>query len=273
MFVSCVSCIIVNYNNENFIKQCIDSVIQQSRKVDEIIIADDCSTDNSLEIIHEYAKKYKNIRVVKNKANVGVSKNRDNAIRLAKGEFITTLDSDDYYYPQKIENETRILDQFPDAIACSDVIDVDMNGQMLMRRSTIEICSNNISKRIDKLVCGHKKHHPKDLMYSKNTYIKVGGINTKLNLNEDWDFKLKLAGISAQWIHSGVIGTAYRHTGTGLSSTAKTYKAVIVKFGILLNYFRKSTNKIRYAITFFKYCFIFGIIKLIRNSRSNKYEE
>lgn len=265
--MSSVSCIIVNYNNEKFIKQCIDSVLKQSRRVDEIIISDDCSTDNSLEIIYEYAKIHDNIRVLKNEVNVGVSKNRDNAIRLAKGEFITTLDSDDYYYPQKIENEIRILEQYPDAIACSDVVDVDIYGQILMHRSTIEMCSRNLNKRIEKLVCGNKKNHPKDLMYSKNTYIKVGGINTNLHLNEDWDFKLKLAGLSAQWIHSGVIGTAYRHTGIGLSSKARIYKAALVKFSILINYYKKSTNKLRYSITLLKYCFIFGIIKLIRNRR------
>ena len=265
--MSNVSCIIVNYNNEKFIKQCIDSILQQSRRVDEIIISDDCSNDNSLEIIYEYAKKHDNIRVLKNEVNIGVSKNRDNAIRLAKSEFITTLDSDDYYYPEKIENEIRILEQCPDAIACSDVIDVDIYGRILMHRSTIEMCSRNLNKRIEKLICGNKKHHPKDLMYSKNTYITVGGINTNLHLNEDWDFKLKLAGRPVKWIHSGVVGTAYRHTGTGLSSTAKMYEAAIVKFSILINYYKKSTNKLRYSITLLKYCFIFGIIKLIRNRR------
>jgi glycosyltransferase involved in cell wall biosynthesis len=260
-----VSCIIVNYNNEKYLDQCLKSVLSQSRKVDEIIISDDCSTDNSLDIIWGYAKKHDNIVVIENDFNLGVAKNRDKACRYATSDFITTLDSDDYYYPEKIENEIRILEQFPDAIASSDAIDVDINGNILSFRSTKKICANKSDRRIDILINGNKKYHPKDLMYSKKTYLKVGGFNPKYNLNEDWDFKLKLAGLKTQWFNSGVYGTAYRHTGFGLSSSTKMFHSICVKLNILISYYKNSSNKICYSITLIKYFFLFSIVKLIEN--------
>jgi len=90
-----VSVIIPVYNSEKYLKQCLDSVVNQTLKDIEIIVVNDGSTDNSLKIIQEYSNKYKNIKVI-NKQNEGCYKARNVGLETAKGEYIAFLDSDDY---------------------------------------------------------------------------------------------------------------------------------------------------------------------------------
>ena len=91
-----VSVIIPVYNVEKYLRECLDSVINQTLKDIEIICIDDGSTDSSLSILKEYAKKDKRIKIIKQK-NLGAGAARNKGIKIAKGEFVIFLDSDDYY--------------------------------------------------------------------------------------------------------------------------------------------------------------------------------
>ena len=91
-----VSIIIPVYNTEQYLRQCLDSVINQTLKDIEIIIINDNSTDNSLQIIQEYANKHKNIKVIDNKKNEGMYKSRNLGLEIAAGQYIGFIDSDDY---------------------------------------------------------------------------------------------------------------------------------------------------------------------------------
>ena len=90
-----VSVIIPVYNSQQYLKQCLDNVVNQTLRDIEIIIVNDGSTDNSLLIIQEYANKYKNIKVI-NKQNEGCYKARNVGLETSTGEYISFLDSDDY---------------------------------------------------------------------------------------------------------------------------------------------------------------------------------
>ena len=91
-----VSVIIPVYNVEEYLRQCLDSVINQTLKEIEIICVDDGSTDSSLEILKEYAEKDKRITVITQK-NSGVGYSRNLGIKISKGTFISFIDPDDYY--------------------------------------------------------------------------------------------------------------------------------------------------------------------------------
>lgn len=97
-----VSVIIPVYNVEKYLKQCLDSVVNQTLKDVEIIVINDSSTDNSLLIVQEYANKYKNIKLI-NKQNEGCYKARNVGLEAATGEYIAFLDSDDYVEPNIYE--------------------------------------------------------------------------------------------------------------------------------------------------------------------------
>ena len=95
-----VSVIIPNYNHAKFLKQRIDTVINQTYRDFEIIIIDDCSTDNSREIIEEYASRYHFISGYFNTSNSGSPFTQwDSGVNKAKGEFIWIAESDDFAEP------------------------------------------------------------------------------------------------------------------------------------------------------------------------------
>ncbi|WP_179187390.1 MULTISPECIES: glycosyltransferase family 2 protein [Campylobacter] len=91
-----VSIIIPVYNVEKYISQCLDSAINQSLKDIEIIIVDDCGSDNSMDIAKEYAKNDNRIKIIKNSYNQGPFTSRNNAVLAANGEYLVFLDSDDF---------------------------------------------------------------------------------------------------------------------------------------------------------------------------------
>ena len=97
-----VSVIIPVYNTEEYLEECIDSVINQTLEEIEIICINDGSTDNSLEILNASAEKDRRIKVLSHE-NKGLGATRNVGIDLAKGEFIYFLDSDDFIDPNTLE--------------------------------------------------------------------------------------------------------------------------------------------------------------------------
>ncbi|RJP25055.1 MAG: glycosyltransferase [Deltaproteobacteria bacterium] len=104
-----VSVIIPTYNRGELLEQAIDSVLRQSIDCHEIIVVDDGSMDDTPERIKSYGEKIRYIRT----RNGGPAHARNIGMRMARGEYIAFLDSDDLYYPYKLEVQTRLLDLYP----------------------------------------------------------------------------------------------------------------------------------------------------------------
>lgn len=103
-----ISIIIPIYNAEKYIKRCVSSVIDQSYNKLEILLVNDGSTDNSLNICEAFATKDNRIKVI-SQDNGGVSKARNTGLRLAKGEYVMFLDSDDYMLPDMCKTMLDVL--------------------------------------------------------------------------------------------------------------------------------------------------------------------
>ena len=104
-----VSVIVPVYNAEKYISQTLDSIIEQDYSEKEIIIVDDCSTDNSSQIIKEYMKVNPCITYHKLDKNSGVAVARNTAIEIAKGRFIAFLDSDDIWEQGKLSKQIPLF--------------------------------------------------------------------------------------------------------------------------------------------------------------------
>ena len=103
-----VSVIIPVHNSSKYLSECINSVVNQTYKNIEIIVVDDNSNDSSLSIINSY--KDKRIKVIKLKKNMGVSIARNKGVIKASGDYICFIDSDDYWYKDKLEKQVKFME-------------------------------------------------------------------------------------------------------------------------------------------------------------------
>lgn len=133
-----ISIIITIYNQAHCIHKCIRSVQNQSLKNIEILLIDDCSTDNSTKIIEEFQKKDKRVILLSHDTNQGKIKSRADGIRLAKGKYITIIDGDDALIHQNILNNSLTL-------ANLGKLDVVEFKALMYRQGVFRIVLNNFN--------------------------------------------------------------------------------------------------------------------------------
>lgn len=126
-----VSIITPLYNCEKFLEETIDCVLKQTYSNWEWILVDDCSTDNSAEIIKKYAKEDKRIKYVKLEENSGAAVARNKAIDMSTGRFIAFLDADDLWRPNKTEFQVNYMLKNHYGFTCTDYDKVDEEGNSL----------------------------------------------------------------------------------------------------------------------------------------------
>ena len=126
-----VSIITPTYNCAEFIVQTIESVLAQSYADWEMIISDDCSTDNTLEVIKPYLESDARIKYICNDKNSGAAITRNNALRLAQGRWIAFLDSDDLWHPEKLEKQIAFMEQNGYAFSYTDYTLIDEQSHSL----------------------------------------------------------------------------------------------------------------------------------------------
>jgi len=118
-----ISVVMSNYNTEDaYLRTAIESVLNQTYENFEFIIVDDCSTNNSLEIIKSY--KDERIIVLENEKNIGITKSLNRGLKIAKGEFVARMDADDICLPERFEKQVEFLSRNPEYIACGTAIEI-----------------------------------------------------------------------------------------------------------------------------------------------------
>ena len=116
-----VSVLMVTYNQEELIAKAIDSVLMQRTGFDyEIVIGEDCSTDNTRNIIIEFGKKYPDrFRLLLNEKNLGGHRNFAQTLHACKGKYVAILEGDDYWTsPEKLQRQADFLDDHPECAIC-----------------------------------------------------------------------------------------------------------------------------------------------------------
>ena len=127
-----VSIIITSYNQQEYLREAIESAIDQTVAAFEIIVADDHSTnDGSVETIREYAAKYPGlVRGIFQEKNVGIPKNRNSALQMVRGDYVAILDGDDRLLPKFIEQHGTALAANPQAhVSYSNRYDINQLGE------------------------------------------------------------------------------------------------------------------------------------------------
>lgn len=127
-----VSVCVVTYNHEKYIRECLESIVTQKSDFDfEVIVGEDCSTDDTRNIVKEYADKYPNIvKPIFYNKNVGPMNNFLEVHKKARGELIASMDGDDFWYQGKLDYQVKIFEKNPDIVQvwhCADVVDASSN--------------------------------------------------------------------------------------------------------------------------------------------------
>lgn len=110
------------YNGESFLREAIESILNQTYKEFEFLIINDCSTDGSLKIIKSYNDS--RINIIENKENIGLTKSLNKGLELAKGEYIARMDADDICLPHRLDIQVSFMDSNKEIGICGSWIQI-----------------------------------------------------------------------------------------------------------------------------------------------------
>ena len=147
-----ISIIIPCYNASKYLRQCIDSILNQTFKNYEIIFINDKSTDNTLDILQEYKNNSDaDIKILENEYNSGPSFTRNKGLSAATGNYIAFIDSDDYIEPQYLEVLYKLIKQYNTEISMCSSKYVTEDGE-LIKEDTIEFLLEDKISIINKMI-------------------------------------------------------------------------------------------------------------------------
>ncbi len=135
-----ISVAMATFNGSRFIREQLNSIFSQSYEVHEVIVCDDFSTDNTIEILREYGEKY-NLKYWVNTKNLGFVKNFEKAISFCEGDFIALSDQDDIWFENKIEELVNNIGE--SLLIHSDVSLIDADSVKFLERFKGDINSHN----------------------------------------------------------------------------------------------------------------------------------
>ena len=195
-----VSVIIPVFNAHRFIEKAIQSTLLQ-KEVEEVIIVNDGSTDNSLSLIEALQKTDERIKIYhhKNTENKGRSASRNLGIKKASGNYIAFLDADDFYLENRFKNDNDLFDANPKCDGVYNAIGVEFYREALIAEQE-ELALFTVNKKIlpkdlfDVLIHGKAGHFSIDGLTVKRTVFDVVGyFNESLEVSEDTELLWRMA--------------------------------------------------------------------------------
>lgn len=178
-----ISVVIPVYNVEKYLKECLDSVLKQTYRNLEIILVDDGSKDNSGNICDEYAKKDNRIKVI-HKKNGGLSDARNAGINIAKGEYITFLDSDDYIEEDMYEFLVKNIEKANADISICQNYYVYKNSKETTHTPNVYLEMNSVEALKYVNMLGYYTVSACDKLYKRKIFENIRFPVGKIN--EDW---------------------------------------------------------------------------------------
>lgn len=184
-----VSVIIPAYNVSRTLTATVQSVFEQTLQDFEIIIVDDGSKDNTLEVAQLIAEKDSRVKAMA-QANGGASSARNTAIRAAQGKYIALLDADDLWVPHKLERQLEILENGKEVYAVqSGAFFVDDNLELI----SVRPCSETKDALLETLLFQNMPNNMSTLVIKREMFEKMGYFDTELEILEEWDMAIKVA--------------------------------------------------------------------------------
>jgi glycosyltransferase involved in cell wall biosynthesis len=257
-----VSVVLTSYNHLNLLKKALKSLLEQTYSQIEIIIVDDGSKDGSREWIVEQSEMYpERIVAFLQPFNVGLAKNKNTGFKLAKGDFITLCDGDDFYFPDKIEKELELLLNDSDCNISFSNFEIHRDGKV---KNWAE--SQNYSIPFGYILSDMllekfpMKLIPRFPLYRRTVFEQIGyyAENLKSDFYEDWDFLIRAAQ-KFYFAYNPNVGSVYVNNSKSVVNSVKMsflltcHRNILLKYsslvsqlgeeGITLNNFEESHDK------------------------------
>jgi glycosyltransferase involved in cell wall biosynthesis len=217
-----ISIIIPTFNHAVFLSDAIDSLLTQTYKNIEIIVVDDGSTDNTLEVVQQYQNSL--ILYLKQK-NYGLPAARNFGLRKSKGKYVAFLDADDRFLPNHLQISHDTIREKPQVgFVCGNIRTFGMVDDF----KHIHNCSPT-PDHYASLLRGCFIVNVGACLFHKSKLIELGGFNEKYKASEDWELFFRIVRISPIYCHHQVVleyrrtpGQMSRQLGRMLESSAKT---------------------------------------------------
>jgi len=182
-----ITVLLTVYNGEKYLKECMDSVLNQSFKEFEFLVIDDFSCDSSLEIIRGY--KDDRVRIIENKENIGQIKSLNIGLDCARGEYIARIDQDDIMLKTRLKSQLDFLEKKQNAAVAGSWAEViDEAGRVIMRS---EFPVRNEEIIANALFAGYFMMHP-SVFFRKKAVIDAGKYDETVLFAEDYDLWTRL---------------------------------------------------------------------------------
>lgn len=237
-----ISVVMSVYNGATYLEAAMNSIINQTFTDFEFIIIDDCSTDNSYEILHRFSLSDNRIRLYKSEKNIGVAgfiKNLNSGIEIANGEFIARMDQDDLSDITRFQKQVDFLKKNPDIdFIGTSVILIDENGNNIGNLQA-PLTDNEIKKMMPKRIA---LHHPV-LMFRNKGYR----YREKMLYCEDYDLYFTAITSGAKFANLPEPLLQYRILRNSMSRKNTFVRNLFVEQCINFYYERKKYGNDSYA--------------------------
>lgn len=250
-----VSVLMPAYNAEKYIWEAIQSILDHQTYSDfEFIIIDDCSTDNTWDIIQNYADKDDRILAIKNEKNLKICKTLNKGIMIAQGEYIARMDADDISMSDRFEKQVKFLDEHDDIGIVGGTMDImDEQGKVYSKRQY-----NLTDKEIRKHIFRYSPFCHPAVMIRKTTLEKAGYYNEYGIYSEDYDLYFRI------WMYSKFANLSdtiikYRILSTGMTGSKMRYMEectqyiklkAIFEYGYKMSLYDKIYSLVQYISSF-----------------------
>lgn len=252
-----VSVIIPTYNRSELLKKAIESLENQSHQNFEIIIIDDCSTDDTAEVVRGMDDE--RIIYLRHDTNKGGSEARNTGIKQATGSFIGFLDSDDQWLPDKLERQLKQFEGQPDVgVVYTGVQVVDEHNQ-----PTRKIVPAYKGEILPKLFESNCIDTTSSVLVKREVLDQVQGFDASLPSCQDWDLYIRLAQVTKFDFVKESLVLFYHHSGERITTNKKSvltgHMSIFEKYKELAKKQSKSTFH-RFTLTIWKVIFRTAII-------------
>lgn len=234
-----ISIVMATYNGEKYLREQIDSILNQTIQDFEVIVCDDCSTDGTWNVLLEYQLQDRRIKCYHNEENLGFKKNFEKAIRLCTGDYIALSDQDDIWLPEHLE---KLMNLIADAdIACgnAELINIDgvKSGILLSKNVNLNVLYDK-DLTLYRIICFYDPFQGASMLIKRKfLFEKALPVPEKVVYHDAWFAACAclLQGIQ----YTDDVITLYRQHGNNASGQKKQWNFISAVSRTILKFIKK----------------------------------